>query len=216
MESRSEHIPEEALRWNWGAFLLNILWGIGNRVEMAVLCLIPFLDLIISILLGLRGGKWAWERNEWDSPEAFRKAQKNWAYFGFLSILLGIVLFVLTVVLQEFGPEIPITLVAIMMGYWYWHTASQTEQNRLKWALVGFGLTFLAGFVLGIIVSVYLGMVFRKRYMPYAVNILCAIFVCRIIACIWIGTPLLLSFRLLRPRTETLGDAANGPAHNPP
>src|SRR6516162_11951094 len=34
-------IPAEIKRWNWGAFLLNWIWGIGNQTYIALLALIP-------------------------------------------------------------------------------------------------------------------------------------------------------------------------------
>jgi hypothetical protein len=32
------HVPAEIDRWNWGAFLLNWIWGIGNDTYIALLC----------------------------------------------------------------------------------------------------------------------------------------------------------------------------------
>ncbi len=39
-------VPAEIDRWNWGAFLLNAIWGIGNNTFIALLTLVsfPFLD----------------------------------------------------------------------------------------------------------------------------------------------------------------------------
>ena len=34
-------IPAEIKRWNWGAFLLNWIWGIGNQTYISLLALIP-------------------------------------------------------------------------------------------------------------------------------------------------------------------------------
>ena len=34
-------IPAEIKRWNWGAFLLNWIWGIGNQTYIALLALVP-------------------------------------------------------------------------------------------------------------------------------------------------------------------------------
>jgi hypothetical protein len=34
-------IPAEIRLWNWGAFLLNWIWGIGNQTYIALLALIP-------------------------------------------------------------------------------------------------------------------------------------------------------------------------------
>ena len=42
-------IPAELDRWNWGAFFLNWIWGIGNSTFIALLALIPGVNLIVMI-----------------------------------------------------------------------------------------------------------------------------------------------------------------------
>ena len=27
----SSEVPSEIKKWNWGAFMMNIMWGIGNK-----------------------------------------------------------------------------------------------------------------------------------------------------------------------------------------
>jgi hypothetical protein len=34
-------VPPEIRRWNWGAFLLNWIWGIGNHTYIELLTMIP-------------------------------------------------------------------------------------------------------------------------------------------------------------------------------
>lgn len=53
-------IPPELDRWNWGAFFLNWIWGIGNSTPMALLALIPGVNVIVMLVLGMRGSRWAW------------------------------------------------------------------------------------------------------------------------------------------------------------
>ena len=36
-----QDIPPELDRWNWGAFLLNWIWGVGNNTYIALLTLVP-------------------------------------------------------------------------------------------------------------------------------------------------------------------------------
>jgi hypothetical protein len=38
-------VPPEIRRWNWGAFLLNWIWGIGNDTYIALLLFIPLVTL---------------------------------------------------------------------------------------------------------------------------------------------------------------------------
>lgn len=75
-------IPEEIRGWNWGAFLLNLIWGIGNNVWLALITLIPYVGLIMPIVLGVKGSEWAWRNKRWDSIEHFKRTQRTWAKWG--------------------------------------------------------------------------------------------------------------------------------------
>ncbi len=55
-------IPKEVRGWNWGAFLLNWIWGMGNGVWISLLALIPFVGIIMAIVLGVKGSEWAWRK----------------------------------------------------------------------------------------------------------------------------------------------------------
>lgn len=35
-----EEVPAGVRSWNWGAFMFNLFWGIGNRSYLPLLCLI--------------------------------------------------------------------------------------------------------------------------------------------------------------------------------
>lgn len=75
-------IPAELDRWNWGAFFLNWIWGIGNSTFIALLALIPGINLIMMIVLGLRGSRWAWRNRAWRDAAHFRRSQRHWAIAG--------------------------------------------------------------------------------------------------------------------------------------
>jgi hypothetical protein len=75
-------IPPEVKRWNWGAFLLSWVWGIGNNTFFALLALVPFLNLVMPFVLGAKGSAWAWRNKQWESVEAFSKVQRKWALWG--------------------------------------------------------------------------------------------------------------------------------------
>src|SRR3954452_15810364 len=75
-------IPAELDRWNWGAFFLNWIWGIGNSTFIALLALIPVVNLIMIFVLGARGSRLAWQNRAWRDAEQFRKTQRNWAIAG--------------------------------------------------------------------------------------------------------------------------------------
>jgi hypothetical protein len=75
-------IPAEIRRWNWGAFLLNWIWGIGNQTYIALLALIPGFGFIWMLVLGAKGSAWAWRNGRWDSVEHFKRVQRKWAIWG--------------------------------------------------------------------------------------------------------------------------------------
>lgn len=82
-QGRLAEIPPEIRgEWNWGAFLLNWIWGLGNSVWIAMLCLIPFVGIIMAVVLGVRGNELAWQSQKWDSVEDFVRIQRNWAWGG--------------------------------------------------------------------------------------------------------------------------------------
>jgi len=77
-------IPAELDRWNWGAFLLNWIWGIGNNTYIALLMFVPFVNLVVIFVLGAKGSGWAWRNGTWRDAEHFRKVQRKWAIAGLL------------------------------------------------------------------------------------------------------------------------------------
>lgn len=84
-------LPPAAKGWNWGAFLLSWIWGLGNKTYLALLALIPGINIIIAVLLGIKGNEWAWKNRGWKSVEQFTRVQKTWSVFG-LGMLAGILL----------------------------------------------------------------------------------------------------------------------------
>jgi hypothetical protein len=89
MGARSD-IPPEIRGWNWGAFLLNLFWGIGNNTWIALLMLVPFLNWVMPFFLGALGNTWAWQNRRWDSVAHFRRVQRRWAIAGLILWLIVI------------------------------------------------------------------------------------------------------------------------------
>jgi Cytochrome oxidase complex assembly protein 1 len=86
-------VPAEIDRWNWGAFLLNWIWGIGNNTFIALLTFIPFFGLAMPFVLGARGSAWAWRNGRWDSVEHFKRVQRKWAIWGVVLWIAAIAMF---------------------------------------------------------------------------------------------------------------------------
>jgi hypothetical protein len=66
-------IPPEISGWNWGAFLLSWIWGIGNGTPIALLTFVPIVGLVMVFVLGAKGSRWAWRNKRWDSVEHFKR-----------------------------------------------------------------------------------------------------------------------------------------------
>ena len=90
-------IPEEIRVWNWGAFALGWIWGIGNNVWLALLGLLPFGYPIMAVVLGLKGHEWAWRSKRYDSLEQFMTTQDTWSRWGVWVLIGSASLFLLTI-----------------------------------------------------------------------------------------------------------------------
>lgn len=82
--------------WNWGAFWLTWIWGIGNRSWLTFWALIPYFNVIWMFVCGFKGNEWAWKNKNWVSVEEFQRVQKKWATIG--NIIVAIII-VLTIIL---------------------------------------------------------------------------------------------------------------------
>ena len=72
-------VPPEVRKWNWGAFCLTWIWGVFNNTFIALLCLIPFVNLVMAFVLGFKGNEWAWRNRKWPGIQQFHETQRNWA-----------------------------------------------------------------------------------------------------------------------------------------
>lgn len=95
----SEDIPAEIKKWNWGAFFLSWIWGIGNQVWISLLMFVPIVNIVIPFVLGFKGSEWAWKAKEWESVEHFKRVQRLWAIWGAVIFFTGIILGVLGAIL---------------------------------------------------------------------------------------------------------------------
>jgi hypothetical protein len=93
-----QEVPPEARRWNWGAFLLTWIWGLGNGTYNAFLVFIPVFGIIWVFVLGFKGGEWAWKNRHWDSVEHFKSTQRKWAIAGLIFLLVPVVIMVFVVI----------------------------------------------------------------------------------------------------------------------
>lgn len=119
--SPSIQVERELAKWNWGAFFFGWIWGVFNKVYVSLVQLVvsvlsfaiaimglgiisPILGLInmgISIWLGVKGSKMAWDNNAYRNLEHFRSSKHNWnvaaaIVFGvtILFIIISLLLFI--------------------------------------------------------------------------------------------------------------------------
>ena len=83
-------IPAELKGWNWGAFLMNWVWGIFNKTYIALLTFVPLIGIFMPFVLGFKGNAWAWRNKKWDSIEHFRKVQKKWTMWGVITLVFSL------------------------------------------------------------------------------------------------------------------------------
>jgi hypothetical protein len=112
-------VPPEIQQWNWGAFLMTWIWGIGNNVWISLIALlniIPYIgwiaSLVMSIILGIRGSEWAWQNKKWDSIEHFNLIQRRWMWWGIAGLAASILLSISLAVLI-----VSLVMIARTMGY---------------------------------------------------------------------------------------------------
>ncbi|EPI00495.1 hypothetical protein D920_00858 [Enterococcus faecalis 13-SD-W-01] len=99
MEEQSmEFIPQEIKGWNWGAFMYNIVWGIGNKSYLPLFCLIPIFNIVWVFVCGFKGNEWAWQKGEYQDIETFLAIQKTWNRAGFVAFIITIAVLILYLV----------------------------------------------------------------------------------------------------------------------
>jgi hypothetical protein len=85
-------VPTDLRRWNWGAFLLNWIWGLGNNTYIALLMFVPVVNFVMPFVLGAKGSAWAWRNKHWESVEQFKHVQRLWTIWGALAWIAMIAL----------------------------------------------------------------------------------------------------------------------------
>lgn len=105
----NQEVPEEIKKWNWGAFSLNIIWGIGNKTYLPLLCLIPLFNFVWVFICGFKGNEGAWRDGNYTDVETFKQVQKTWNRAGIAMFIIQIVIILLYLVFVVF----------ILSSLWY-------------------------------------------------------------------------------------------------
>ena len=86
-------------KFHWGACTLCLFWGIGHRVYITLLCLVPILNIIWPIVCGFKGYEWAWEQSKFESMEAFMYSEESWNRAGFIFAILELIVFIIWLIM---------------------------------------------------------------------------------------------------------------------
>jgi hypothetical protein len=96
--------PDIIKRWNWGAFVFGWIWGIFNSVWIALLTLIPFVNIVMIFVLGAKGNQWAWEKSESTDVDAFLRFQRKWNIAA--AVWAGFIVLIFVVIMAILGPMV--------------------------------------------------------------------------------------------------------------
>lgn len=82
--------PRNLNSFNWGAFLLNWIWGCGNGIYWPLIVLIPYVGwvagIVIPFVLGFSGNRMAWEKYN-GSALAFEAKQASWTKGAWIYVI---------------------------------------------------------------------------------------------------------------------------------
>jgi hypothetical protein len=110
-------VPPEIRGWNWGAFLLNWIWGIGNNTFIALLMFVPLVNIVMLFVLGAKGNEWAWRNKMWRSVAEFKRTQRNWGIAGALILFVGFPMLFVSINGMLKGDAYELSLTAIRSSH---------------------------------------------------------------------------------------------------
>jgi len=91
-------LPEELKSLNWGACLLNLVWGGAMKVPAGTLfgwfILIAIIPVFPFYLL-FKGNEIAWRNRRWASYDEFREVQRKWSTAGWILMAAAVLLVII-------------------------------------------------------------------------------------------------------------------------
>lgn len=121
---------EFTTKWNWGAFVNPISFGVGNRAYLCLLTLIPVFNIVWIFIVGAKAESWALDNseNKYRDEEEFRKVMDTWKRGGFVQFIIVAVILAFEVVFMAFAFSIGIA--SIEHGYDTQTSYSQDYQDE--------------------------------------------------------------------------------------
>lgn len=96
-QGKTALLPPQLYGWNWGAFFLSWIWGIGNNTMIAFLTFIPLVNIVMIFVLGAKGNEWAWQNKRWQNIQHFKRVQRLWAIWGVIIFAVGMAFSILVI-----------------------------------------------------------------------------------------------------------------------
>lgn len=78
------------------------IWGVAHRVWISLLALIPGVNLIMAVYLGIKGNELAWQKNKYLSAEDFRRSQLTWMKWGTIIVGISVIGWSVTILLAAY------------------------------------------------------------------------------------------------------------------
>ena len=88
-----EREKEAEMGWNWGAFMFPIQFALGTKAYLALLTLVPILNLIWLFVSGSQGARWAYDSGYFTNIDEFNGAMRSWNRAGLISFVVVVILF---------------------------------------------------------------------------------------------------------------------------
>lgn len=99
--------PAGVKGWSWGAFLFNWIWAIGNQTWIGLLSLVPYVGVVMTVMLGIKGREWAWKNKRWESVDHFNRVQRLWTIWALVLTGIMILLIVAAIVIPALDTQTP-------------------------------------------------------------------------------------------------------------
>lgn len=90
MDNNYINAAEAKTGWNWGAFMMPLQFGIGNKAYLCLLVLVPLLNFIWMFVSGAKGAEWAYNGGDFASIEEFNASMRTWNRAGLVTFVISL------------------------------------------------------------------------------------------------------------------------------
>lgn len=91
-------LPDAARGVCWGGFLLTPIWGLFNGTYIALLSLVPYIGILVSIWMLVKGRELAWRNKHWNDVDHFNRVQRRWSIAGVIVLVVSLLMLTMAIV----------------------------------------------------------------------------------------------------------------------